>query len=1006
MAVINTNLVCDLQKAVKVEYIDGVLFSQDNQANQINVTVLDGGEPATISGTVSANIIRSDGGTVAATGGSITGNVASITLPAAAYAVPGVVSIVVKLTVSGVITTIAAIVGNMYRSSTDTAIDPGTIIPSIQTLISQINAAVASIPADYSSLWTKLAPAFSTDASYVAGQYVTNNSGLYRFNTTHTGDWSSSDVTAVNLGGEITNLKSALGFQHYELTNSTNKELCKLYPVQGHRYCIYGNFNSYVTKIDFYEFYTDSTPTTKIKTITDGQLFEFLYTPTSAYVNYLRLYVTVSGGTGETECMIIDLNDSHADLSDMLRRMFVSSYGNKTILQNDNSCLGYTDVTSLPGNTIWSISADVTSSMLANLPTYGKASVLISFSARPYYTDNRSTIYLYMDSNKTAYIGLKTVENLYWKEITNDSVEVKVDEVIDLVGYKRFDTEGVDNKELGKIYPQSGEKYYIYGKTNSYVEYIDLYEFYSNETSERIARLEGGQSFQYIYTASNNVDYLRIYLTISGGTGTAECVVCNLSSDNADLQQLFNKMAVSAFTMDSFLQASNNCLGFSGVTDLPANKIFAVASDVTSNIFSDMPEYGNHGTVVNFAPRLSYTDNRFALYLYVNNANKVYAGMKSTGSIAWTELTNNYRDLFPGAQYYKKDNITANGELTKFYPESEKEYDVIFFDVTYCDAVLYEFDSNGVGTEYARLKYDQTNGRFHYKPTPGTVYLRLYCRYNGTGVEVGSAKAVILESGNVLSYASNRSLSDATDYLLSKEFAAVRKFTVIGDSLASGYYKDAEGVQHGRNLDYSWPQIMGRIYGQQVQNATQSGATTKSWWEDPNSNCKAMVTASKRSQVYIVGIGGNDYKDITPTPEQIGSSDDIDETDYNNNADTFWGNYCKILQYVHDVAPDAKIICLTVPIPPRPREDWKQVAIRDICAYPLFSDYVVLCDLDKDYADLINSPAMRAEVWHSHYTPVGYANSVELLMYAFSKTIQQNLEMFVDLPQIPFDPIT
>lgn len=218
MAVINTNLVCDLQKAVKVEYIDGVLFSQDNQANQINVTVLDGGEPATISGTVSANIIRSDGGTVAASGGSITGNVASITLPAAAYAVPGVVSIVVKLTASGVITTIAAFVANMYRASTDTAIDPGTVIPSIQTLISQINTAVASIPADYSALWTKLAPAFSTDASYVAGQYVTYNSGLYRFNTSHSGSWSSSDVTAVNLGGEITNLKSALCMDTIPLT--------------------------------------------------------------------------------------------------------------------------------------------------------------------------------------------------------------------------------------------------------------------------------------------------------------------------------------------------------------------------------------------------------------------------------------------------------------------------------------------------------------------------------------------------------------------------------------------------------------------------------------------------------------------------------------------------------------------------------------------------------------------------------------------------------------------
>lgn len=210
MAVINTNLVCDLQNAVKVQYLDGNIFSQDNQGNVINVTVLDGGEPATLSGTISANIIRADGGTVAATGGTITDNVASITLPAAAYAIPGVVSIVIKNTVSSVVTTIAAIVANVYQSSTDTVVDPGTIIPSIQTLISSIETAVASIPADYSSLWTSLAPAFSSSANYVTGQYVTYNGGLYRFTTAHSGSWSSSDVVATNLGGDVSDLKSAL----------------------------------------------------------------------------------------------------------------------------------------------------------------------------------------------------------------------------------------------------------------------------------------------------------------------------------------------------------------------------------------------------------------------------------------------------------------------------------------------------------------------------------------------------------------------------------------------------------------------------------------------------------------------------------------------------------------------------------------------------------------------------------------------------------------------------
>ena len=210
MAVIKTNLVCDLQSPVKVQYLDGVLFSQDNQANQINVAVYDNGEPAVISGTVTANVIRSDGGTVAVSGGSLSGNVASIALPSAAYYIPGVISVIIKITDSSVITTIAAIVANVYRSSTDSAVDPGTIIPSVQTLISSIETAVASIPADYSSLWTCLAPAFSSSASYTAGQYVTYDGGLYRFTATHSGSWSAGDVAAVNIGGEIAGIRKDL----------------------------------------------------------------------------------------------------------------------------------------------------------------------------------------------------------------------------------------------------------------------------------------------------------------------------------------------------------------------------------------------------------------------------------------------------------------------------------------------------------------------------------------------------------------------------------------------------------------------------------------------------------------------------------------------------------------------------------------------------------------------------------------------------------------------------
>ena len=212
MAVVNVNLSCELQKPVKVQYLDGNLFSQDSQGNVINVSVLENGEPASIFGTVTADIIRADGGTVAATGGTISGNVASITLPAAAYAIPGAVSIVVKLTDSGVITTIAAVVANIYQSSTDTTIDPGTIIPSVTALISAIETAVASIPADYSSLWTSLAPAFNASRSggYKVGEFCTNDGTVYICTVDHTGSWNASHFAATNLGDQINALKSAL----------------------------------------------------------------------------------------------------------------------------------------------------------------------------------------------------------------------------------------------------------------------------------------------------------------------------------------------------------------------------------------------------------------------------------------------------------------------------------------------------------------------------------------------------------------------------------------------------------------------------------------------------------------------------------------------------------------------------------------------------------------------------------------------------------------------------
>lgn len=151
MAVIESWFTQERTQPVKVNYLDGNVFSMDNNGNLIGIEVLENGEPASISGSVSASVIRADGGTVAVQGQK-EGNKCSVILPQACYAVPGGISIVIKLTSGSDISTIGAIVGNVYQSSTDTTIDPGNIIPDIASLVSAIETAVDSIPLDYSNL--------------------------------------------------------------------------------------------------------------------------------------------------------------------------------------------------------------------------------------------------------------------------------------------------------------------------------------------------------------------------------------------------------------------------------------------------------------------------------------------------------------------------------------------------------------------------------------------------------------------------------------------------------------------------------------------------------------------------------------------------------------------------------------------------------------------------------------------------------------------------------------
>lgn len=189
------------------------LYYADIEANRIGAIVYMDGEPFALSGTCTGTAIRADGATVPMTG-TVDGNQAYITLNADCYAVEGDIQIFVKLTTGTVTATLAAARGTVRLTETGAVIDPGEIIPSVSALITAIDDAVASIPADYSDLLAAIAPDY-TDLTFpvTAGTWCWHEGSLYRatVDIPSTESWTAAHWETAPLSnalaGDIADLK-------------------------------------------------------------------------------------------------------------------------------------------------------------------------------------------------------------------------------------------------------------------------------------------------------------------------------------------------------------------------------------------------------------------------------------------------------------------------------------------------------------------------------------------------------------------------------------------------------------------------------------------------------------------------------------------------------------------------------------------------------------------------------------------------------------------------------
>lgn len=129
--------------------------------------------------------------------------------------------------------------------------------------------------------------------------------------------------------------------------------------------------------------------------------------------------------------------------------------------------------------------------------------------------------------------------------------------------------------------------------------------------------------------------------------------------------------------------------------------------------------------------------------------------------------------------------------------------------------------------------------------------------------------------------------------------ALFEKIGVIGDSYASGeIYPDGNLVD---KYSISWGQILARKNGVSCTNFSVGGITTRNWLINEYGLTK--LNATEAQNLYYISLGINDKGKLGL--DYLGSEADMD-----SGADTFYGNYAKIIKAVQAKAPYAKIILI------------------------------------------------------------------------------------------------
>ena len=228
MANIIISRTANLDRPGNTEFLSGTLFADENLAHTFAISATRNGAEIALSGVVTACFIRPDGGTVELNG-TIEDGKACVTLAESCYVVTGRFKLTVFVSVDGAKTAVYCAAGNVVETTTNTIIDPGSVVPSVDDIIAEYatmqqavedcedaaeaaNTAASAADTAAANVAGAIADAYSATGTYAVGDYCTKDGKLYRcVSAISTAEaWTAAHWAEVTAMGEVVEITGAL----------------------------------------------------------------------------------------------------------------------------------------------------------------------------------------------------------------------------------------------------------------------------------------------------------------------------------------------------------------------------------------------------------------------------------------------------------------------------------------------------------------------------------------------------------------------------------------------------------------------------------------------------------------------------------------------------------------------------------------------------------------------------------------------------------------------------